>query len=169
MLRPARSADLPVLPGIERAAGELFRTLDMDLVADDPPRPAEELRPYREAGRCWVVDEDGVIGGYLLADLVDGCAHVEQVSVAPSHAGRGLGAALVDHLAGWAGARGLPALTLTTYRDVPWNGPYYRRLGFDRLDDGCLSPGLRRLRAEEIARGLDRWPRDCMRRPVRRA
>jgi len=29
-----------------------------------------------------------------------------------------------------AGNAGFSALTLTTFRDVPWNAPFYARLGF---------------------------------------
>lgn len=58
---------------------------------------------------------------------------------------------------------GLTALTLTTFTDVPWNAPYYARLGFRALSESELTPGLRRIRAEEAAHGLARWPRVCMR------
>ncbi|EHK81871.1 hypothetical protein [Rhodococcus pyridinivorans] len=59
---------------------------------------------------------------------------------------------------------GFGSLTLTTYRDVPWNGPYYARLGFRTVADDALSPGLTRIRVEERKHGLDRWPRTVMRR-----
>jgi hypothetical protein len=55
---------------------------------------------------------------------------------------------------------------LTTFTDVPWNAPYYQRLGFRRLSDDKLTPGLRAIRAREAAIGLDRWPRCCMRRDL---
>jgi hypothetical protein len=35
----------------------------------------------------------------------------------------------------WAQRHGLAALTLTTFTDVPWNMPYYERLGFRHLCD----------------------------------
>ena len=125
------------------------------------------LRPARD-GRAWVrTDAHDVPVGYLLAEVVDGCAHLEQVSVHPGSARRGIGRGLVEHLATWATARGVPAMTLTTYTDVPWNGPYYERLGFRVLDETHLTPGLRRIRGAEAARGLDRWPRAAMRREVR--
>jgi GNAT superfamily N-acetyltransferase len=165
--RPAREADLPLLREIERAAGRLFADLGMALVAEDEPPPAEELREYAEDGRAWVcTDAEDRPVAYLLAEVVDGCAHLEQVSVHPDSAGQGLGRVLVEHLLGWARTRGLPAITLTTYVDVPWNGPYYRRLGFRPLDEAELTPGLRRIRAAETARGLDRWPRTAMRRDL---
>src|SRR5207253_4906392 len=110
---------------IERAAGETFRSLGMDRVADDDPGSVEELTPYAEGGRAFLsVDADDRPVAYLLVDVVDGAAHVEQVSVHPDHARRGIGGGLIERAASWASARGLHALTLTTYVDVPWNGPY---------------------------------------------
>lgn len=165
-LRAAVVDDVDALVTIEGAAGEMFRSLRMDLVADDDDPTPETLLGFVAAGRAWVVEDDGEVAGYLLADLVDGCAHIEQVSVHPRHSGRRLGAALIEHLAAWAAASDLPALTLTTYRDVPWNGPYYLALGFHRLEDDEVTPGLRAIRDAEAARGLDRWPRGCMRRDL---
>jgi GNAT superfamily N-acetyltransferase len=155
-----------MLAAIEREAGQMFRPLGMDLVADDDPPSRDVLLAFVEAGRAWVVEDDGELAGYLLADVIDGCAHVEQVSIHPRHAHRSLGAALIDHLATWASDRGLPALTLTTYRHVPWNGPYYMRLGFRWLHDDEITPSLRALRRQEAERGLDQWQRGCMRREV---
>ncbi|MET7855843.1 GNAT family N-acetyltransferase [Streptomyces sp. NPDC005318] len=166
-IRPARRSDLPLLQDIERAAGEPFRTLSMSAVADDDPLPLELLDDYRRAGRAWVaVDDDDRPVGYLIADPVDDAAHVEQVSVHPSAARRGVGSSLIDHLATWAGERQLTALTLTTFVHVPWNAPYYMRLGFRTLTEAELTDGLRKIRAEEAEHGLDRWPRVCMRREL---
>ncbi|MFB7916441.1 GNAT family N-acetyltransferase [Streptomyces sp. NPDC056061] len=166
-IRTARRPDLPLLQDIERGAGEAFRALGMTAIADDDPPPLDLLDRYRLAGRAWVAaDPDDRPIGYLIADLVDGAAHIEQVSVHPSAARRGIGSGLIDHLAGWAERQGLTALTLTTFRHVPWNAPYYTRLGFRALDDAELTDGLRKIRAEEAEHGLDRWPRLCMRREL---
>jgi tRNA(Met) C34 N-acetyltransferase TmcA len=91
---------------------------------------------------------------YLLIDVTDGNAHVEQVSVHPEHARRGLGRTLLDTAAAWAEQRGLAALTLTTYSDVPWNAPYYEQLGFQIMAETQISNGFRRIREHEQARGL---------------
>lgn len=98
---------------------------------------------------------------YLLADPVDGCTHIEQVSVHPAHAGHRIGARLIDHVA--ASGPGRP-LTLTTFANVPWNAPYYQGLGFRVLAQAEVTLGLRRIREHERRLGLDRWPRVCMRR-----
>src|SRR5699024_9035775 len=75
-------------------------------------------------------------------------------SVAATHARRGLGRALIEHAAGLARERGAPCLTLTTFAQVPWNAPYYERIGFRTLDENELSPGLRAIRDAEAAHGL---------------
>jgi len=133
VIRPPAADELGRLVEIEAAAGRAFADHGMPEIAADDPGSPEELEPYRAAGLAWVAAEgDGPVA-YLLAAEVDGCLHVEQVSVDPARAGRGIGAALIDHVAGIARADGRPALTLTTFRDIPWNAPYYARLGFAEL------------------------------------
>ena len=170
VLRPVGLDDLDAVRAVERAAGEPFRALGMDAVADDRPPSMRVLRGVVERGRAWLVEdlESGRIVGYLLGDVVDGCGHVEQVSVDPADRGHRVGRRLVEHFATWSSRRGLPALTLITYAAVPWNAPYYARLGFRTLGDAELGPGLRALRRAETARGLDRWPRVAMRRDLDR-
>lgn len=167
VIRSAREDDLALLPDIERAAGAVFREVGMAAVADDEPLSASELLGYQSDQRMWVAtDQADRPVAYLLVDVVDDAAHIEQVSVHPGHARRRLGQALIDGVTAWARQRGLPALTLTTFTDVPWNAPYYERLGFHTVLVDDLSPGLRRIRAHEAALGLDAWPRVAMRRPV---
>lgn len=167
MIRSARVDDLPVLGDIERAAGGAFRHLGMDLVADADPLSVSELSRFQAEGRAWVVADDTDFPvAYLLVEEVEGNGHVEQVSVHPDHARQGLGRTLLEVAQHWAQHRGLSALTLTTYADVPWNAPYYARLGFGIMAEGDLSEGLSRIRAREESAGLAAWPRVVMRRPV---
>ncbi len=49
----------------------------------------------------------------------------------------------------------LSAVTLTTFRDIPWNAPLYARLGFRELSTDRLSPVLAALVREEAERGLE--------------
>ncbi|MEU0898678.1 GNAT family N-acetyltransferase [Streptomyces massasporeus] len=169
-IRLATRAELPALQDVERAAGAPFRELGMPEIADDEPPVLDVLERYRRAGRCWVAvdegDEEDLPAAYLLAEPVDGALHIEQVSVHPCAARRGLGRALLTHAADRAREEGLTALTLTTFTDVPWNAPYYARLGFRPLPEADLTPGLRAIRATEAEHGLDRWPRVCMRAPL---
>jgi ribosomal protein S18 acetylase RimI-like enzyme len=166
-IRPVRQAELPVLQDIECAAGRWFFDIGMPEIAEDGPLPLGVLARYRHAGRAWVAaDPEDLPVGYLIADIVDGNLHIEQVSVHPRSARRRVGRRLLDYLADQATATGIPALTLTTFTDVPWNAPYYIRCGFTTLDENDLTPGLRAIRRREAAHGLDRWPRVCMRRDL---
>ncbi|MEV7084732.1 GNAT family N-acetyltransferase [Streptomyces sp. NPDC093085] len=172
VIRPAAHADLPVLQEIEGAAGEAFRALGMAGIADDAPPSLAVLEGYRSKEGAWVAGLPGIGEGagrpvaYLLDEPVDGAAHIEQVSVHPDAARLGIGRALIDHLAVRARGAGLTALTLTTFAAVPWNAPYYARLGFRTLPEDRLTDGLRAIRRAEAAHGLDRWPRVCMRREL---
>lgn len=160
MMRGASVRDLKRLREIEVAAGARFLDVGMPEIAADEPFSVEELDAYRTGGRCLVVGEPAL--AYVIWDLVDGAAHIEQVSVHPDGARRGLGRAMIDRVQADTGL----ALTLTTFRDVAWNAPYYARIGFRALDPAEVTPGLAAIRAHEAALGLDRWPRVCMRRPI---
>jgi GNAT superfamily N-acetyltransferase len=149
-VRQARPEDVGRLQAIQLAAGSAFREIGMPTVADNPPLPADQLSGYRRAGRAWVAaDEYDEPVGFVVADVVDSCAHIEQVSVHPAHARQRIGAMLLDHVAGWAAGQHLTGLTLITFRGVPWNAPYYERLGFRELAEPEVSPGLAALKAAE--------------------
>jgi GNAT superfamily N-acetyltransferase len=165
-IRRALADDLPALQRIERLAGAPFRTLGMDAIADDPPPPVEHLARYQEAGRAWVAQQDSELVGYLVVDVVADAGHIEQVSVDPRHARRRIGQRLIDAAAGWARVHGLSRITLTTFQQVPWNAPYYQTLGFVVVPDAEQAPELHAIRDLERARGLDRWPRVAMTRPL---
>ncbi|MFF0145251.1 acetyltransferase (GNAT) family protein [Amycolatopsis sulphurea] len=162
MIRLATLAELPLLTELERAAGAPFRAIGMTAIADDAPPSPAELGEYQSDGRCWVYEAHGCPVGYAVAAEVDGFGHLEQVSILPEHSRRGLGRRLIETVGTWAAARGLPGLTLTTFVDVPWNGPYYVRLGFRLLPPEEQGPQLRAIRQAEIDRGLDHWPRAAM-------
>ncbi|MGW1976422.1 GNAT family N-acetyltransferase [Streptomyces sp. NPDC001889] len=166
-IRLVTDAELPRLQDIERAAGEPFRGLGMGEIADDDPPGLDVLERYRAAQSAWAaVGDDGVVVGYLLHEEIDGAAHIEQVSVHPAAARRGVGRALIEHLAARASADRTAGITLTTFAEVPWNAPYYTRLGFRTLGEDELTEGLREVRRVEKRLGLDRWPRVCMRREL---
>lgn len=166
-IRSVHIDELPALQDIERAAGQCFRDIGMPEIADDEPLTLGELARYHHAGLAWVAANDADTPvAYLIADRVDGNLHVEQVSVHPDSARRGIGRLLLDHLAAQARSERVPALTLTTFTEVPWNAPYYARCGFQLMDDSGLAPALRKIREREAAHGLDRWPRACMRREL---
>ena len=119
-----------------------------------------------------VSEEDGVITGYAsFGDwrAFDGFRHTVEhsVYVHPDHQGKGIGRRLLSYVAGQACAKGYTSLTLTTFRDVPWNAPWYARLGFEMLADETLPAKLRQKREEEAAHGLAYESRCAMRLMLR--
>lgn len=169
VIRPARPADAQAQRAVERAAGARFAEVGMAGVAADEPMSVERLAAYAEAGRSWVAtDATDHVLGYVVVELIDGCAHIEQVSVEPDHQGQGMGRGLIDEVERWAAGRRIEAMTLTTFAEVPWNRPLYEHLGFRVLQEHELSRGLRAVRTDEAAHGLDPESRVCMRRPVQR-
>jgi GNAT superfamily N-acetyltransferase len=166
-IRHVRQRELPTLQEIERAAGRCFADIGMPEVAADAPLPVSVLDRYRQASLAWVATgPDDMPWAYLVAERLSGSLHVEQVSVHPAYARRGIGRALVEHSATHAAALGIPALTLTTFEQVPWNAPYYLRCGFRVLGASEWTSEMRAIRAREAEHGLDRWPRVAMRKEL---
>ena len=170
-IRLAQLADIERLQWVEIDAGQRFHAVGLHAIAEDDPPAGEVLAAKVAQGRLWVAErvggepaEHGPVGvlGYAAASTVDGHAHLDQVSVIGEAAGRGIGAQLLAAVEDWAKAAGLDTLTLTTFREVPWNGPYYRRLGFVELDGATFGPQLAAIRAREQANGLELLPRCAM-------
>ncbi len=159
-VRYGRSDDLPLLPAIERAAAAQFQATpyadlaDADLVSTEVDLDLEYV---------WVVvDADDRPVGFAIVHWMDTAVHLHELDIHPQHARQGLGRRLIEHIAQWARARGAAVLTLTTFSDVPWNGPYYGRLGFRTLDVAALSPALQKVWQAEADAGLPMAHRICM-------
>jgi GNAT superfamily N-acetyltransferase len=162
--------DIPLMQAIEVDAGRRFRDLGMDAIADDDPPAGPMLEAYVDNGCAWVVvEDDGQTLGYALASMVDDEGHLDQVSVAERAGRRGLGAALIEQVCAWTLYQGAVTVTLTTFRDVPFNGPFYESLGFVVVDEVDCGVELRAVRQFERDLGLDIAPRVAMRRTLRSA
>lgn len=159
-VRPARSADLAELPEIDRRADAVFRVAGYDLPA--VPWGDDRL----DAAKAVFVYGDPAVGFVLVTEL-DGLAHVDEIAVIPKRMRQGIGTQLLERACAWARETGYPAITLTTYADVPWNAPYYAARGFVTVDGDALTPGLRGQRVREANLGLDAvGPRIAMRREL---
>ncbi|WP_110971634.1 GNAT family N-acetyltransferase [Pseudomonas huaxiensis] len=155
-VRPAHPQDAHLLPAIERSAAEAFLAVErLVWVAAHQVLSVEEHLGFINKGLLWVaVDEQDRPLGFLCASIQDDGLHIDELSVARSHQGQGLGRELIATAEAWAQAQRFTALTLTTFREVPWNAPFYARLGFTCLDDGQLKGFLQQQIAHEHALGL---------------
>lgn len=187
-IRRATEADIPLLGDIERSAGEVFRQVGLDAVADDEPMPEEVLRGYANAGQVWVaVASGGAVVGFLACFPIaqqdssqaragvegvpqtDAFLHIAELSVHGAHQKRGLGRRLLDTMfaevaaqpsvmaTGFTGderwKRGarvvVRGFSLTTYRHLAFNKPFYERMGFREVAAGEIE-GLVGRRGREL-------------------
>ena len=154
-VRPARAADLKHLAPIEEAGGPLFEEAFGELTGDPLLSPAPRGGDRDDTpGFLLVVGPLWEPVGFVHVEVVEEFAHLAQVSVHPDAMRQGIGSALVQGAMREARALGYDRLSLTTYRDLPWNGPFYARLGF--VEASHPEPFELRLRKEEQRIGLDR-------------
>lgn len=133
-IRARRPADDAALVVVENRAAELFRAHGHPEIADAPIPDVAFIRALFEACDVWVaVDGGDSPVGFAVAGPIGDHFHLKELSVDPAHGRRGVGAALVATVREAAAQHGLDTVSLTTYRDVPFNAPYYRRLGFVEL------------------------------------
>ena len=158
VIRPAGPAQFAALRALEERADAMFAEVGMGPFAPDDD--GSHL-----PGAAVVLVAGDPPEGFACVDVVDGVAHLWQLAVDPPSTRRGIGTALVTAVCAWARHHGYGAVTLTTYRDVAWNRPFYAALGFGVIDD--LTPGLIAIRAHERAIGDDDLgPRVTMRRDL---
>ena len=164
-IRLATPEDVLLAPELERRAGAKFSDVGMEDIAAGEPTSAAEYSAIQEDGLLWVACDDADRpAGFIAAKILDGCTYIHEVSVDPDFAGQKLGRRLIDTLCDWAKQRGYPLVTLSTFRDVPWNAPYYAKMGFEIVEMDALGPNHAAVRADEIDGGLDGTARVFMRR-----
>ncbi|MEO8622421.1 MAG: GNAT family N-acetyltransferase, partial [bacterium] len=164
----ARPHDLALLPQVELAAARLLAGHAPDSVLSETTSDADFLEAQRR-GHLWVALADDVAVGFAQVRVLEPlAAHLDELDVHPTDGRRGLGTRLVLAVCEWAAANGHECVTLSTFRDVPWNMPFYARLGFRVIPPDELSPALRSIVAHEGRHGLDVGRRVIMRRPTNR-
>ncbi|MEN4921212.1 GNAT family N-acetyltransferase [Achromobacter spanius] len=167
LIRPARPEDAALLPAIEASAAHLFRTASgLEWIADDGVLPvATHLRLIAQ-GTVWVAQAPtGALCGFVDAEAFGDALHIWELAVDADHQRMGVGGLLMRQARLHSRAAGLAEVTLTTFRDLPWNAPWYARQGFCEAD---APPGSRLadvLRAE-AGHGLPVQRRVAMRLPV---
>ena len=160
----ARPQDLARLPAIELAAARLLAGHAPEVVLNETTG-CDVLQKAQCAGHLWValLDDDPI--GFAHVELIEReAAHLEEIDVDPAHGRQGIGTRLVLQVCEWAAGNGYASVTLTTFSDVPWNMPFYARLGFEVVPREQLSPVLSAVVDDETRRGLDPARRVVMRR-----
>jgi GNAT superfamily N-acetyltransferase len=159
----AGSEHLSAIPAIELAASAMFPEADLPaeiryLVTED-----ELLNEAQSEARLWVaLTDDRTPVGFAMANIVDGGAHLDEMDVIPDFGRQGIGTRLMRTLIDWARLGDYPALTLITFRHIPWNAPFYERMGFVSMATAELGEELANMLQEEGKAGIDVHKRVCM-------
>jgi len=152
---------------IERAAAQAFVPLGLISQHDADEGVVSEVEHAAAiaAGLNLVAETQGALIGYAMGHAESGEVYLHQIDVDPAHQGRGAGRALLE--AFWAAARaaGASAVVLSTFRDIPWNAPFYARGGFSEVPHAEYAPWMKALEAEQ-AQFLDVTKRVFMRRAI---
>ena len=161
--RLAELAEIPLLNDVEADASRVFLAEpDFAFVAQYPLPDEDAYVPFIQERRAFVCELEAGIAGFVLMGEVDGRGHIFQVSVRAGLQRRGVGRQLIVAGEQWARRQGFAAVTLTTFRDLPWNAPAYLRMGYGYMDAGMAGPMLTDILDNERALGLFRQVRVAM-------
>lgn len=152
----ARPEHISRLPEIEHSAAGIYP----DGVLPQRPRTQttsiQSFEAARRRGELWVaITTDNSPVGFALAEDHGMYLHLVELDVNPAHQRRGNGTALLEAVQNYALDAGYQGITLTTFSNVPWNAPWYERMGFRVLKPTELSPELEDILQDEARRGLD--------------
>lgn len=141
------------MPRIELSAASTFRGQDVPDALFTDFAPPDAYRPHLMAGTLWVVDAgDGPVA--LLAAMAHGKRlHIDELDVAAEHQGQGIGRRLLAFIIDWARAAGFERLSLTTFRTIPWNAPFYASAGFEDWPPETAPATIRQALMREAAKG----------------
>jgi GNAT superfamily N-acetyltransferase len=156
MIRAPRPDEIRLLPQIENTADRRYARVGLWRVLSMPPASLASLEHGRRRGMLWIAASP--------FNRVGGKAWLDQLSILDGSQRRGYGAALIDRTATTAGALGFNTLYLSTYRDVPWNEPYYMRRGFVEVPRAEWPRAFRVQFAVENSHGHPPWRRTIMQR-----
>jgi len=158
----ARPHDVGAIAAIELAAARLLAGHMPDAALGEVT-DEHELRTAQGQRRLWVaLFRDRPVGFAHVKLLEPGAAHLAELDVHPEHGRRGVGRRLVEQVCRWAERQGCLAVTLTTFRDVAWNMPFYARVGFEEVPRAECTPALSSVLQDEARRGLDPMRRVAM-------
>lgn len=162
---PTREDEISTLQNIELRAGALFH--GTGLLPEGGENDVADIQQHAkaiEAGLSFTARIDERPVGFVFGWPQPECIYLAELSVDPNHGQRGIGRALVERFCEAAWAQGANCVTLSTFRDVPWNAPFYAKLGFTEIPRHSHTDWMGVYEANQIRGGLDIAQRLFMKR-----
>jgi ribosomal protein S18 acetylase RimI-like enzyme len=138
-IRPARTADVPVLEGIVEHAYGVY----VERIGGRPGPMDADYEEKVRAGDVFVAEEDGVVGLIVLVAKPDHVL-IENVAVDPRRQGTGIGRLLLSFAETFAHEHQLSVLRLYTNSAMRENLALYERLGY-KEDERRTENGFERV------------------------
>lgn len=167
-IRNAVYLDIRRMMEIEKSATGLFSTLPIEflqkLPEEIPPQSESFYQSIIQLDMSWVLCVRKEVVGYICTEKMvnQNTLHIHEIDVARPFQGMGLGSKLLRFVIDWARGRHIPRLTLTTFKEVPWNAPFYSKLGFEIMDTNSVDTYLQNLLQAEVRFGLPEETRCAM-------
>lgn len=161
-LRAATTADIPRMHQIEEDAAELFAGLGLIDIEDMALVSLSDHAFAIDAGLSLIAEVEGRAAGFLVGARHGEHLYLHELDVDRAYQKRGVGAALVREFLALARRQGAKSVYLSTFRDPPWNAPFYRKVGFRDVARGDYLPWMTAIESEQ-AKFLDIATRVFMR------
>jgi GNAT superfamily N-acetyltransferase len=162
-IKLAGSEHLSAIPAIELAASAMLPEADLPVEIRYLVIESKLLQAAQSDARLWVALTDNRMPvGFAMADVVDGDAHLDEMDVMPDFGRQGIGTRLLRTIIDWARSCNYPGVTLITFRHLPWNAPFYKKMGFEAMKPSEIGVELSSLLQEEGEAGIDVHKRVCM-------
>ena len=148
-LRAASLADVQRICEIDTDASSKFASIvELADLADGSHGPLEpqRVRDWLEDGDVYVLETSSTTVGFTACQTRDDIVYIAELSVCAAHQGRGHGGRLLGAVFEQAAKIALDSgsaiarVSLTTFADVEWNGPFYRKRGFQEVSPDSLGP-----------------------------
>ncbi|OBS35385.1 GNAT family N-acetyltransferase [Pseudomonas syringae] len=141
-LRVSQHSDLESLQRLSVQARHRYKSIpSLAHVAENPPLGADRFEACRVV--VAVDRRSGDIIGFAVMRLLDDFLYLDNISVEPGASGKGVGKSLLACVEAYAQVCQLHAISLTTFREPRWNGPWFRQHGFHPMPAERIGDGLR--------------------------
>lgn len=162
-IRDAQLSDIDALIWVEKSAVQAFLSIPkLAWLAQTDTLPVEYHYQFIEHDYSAVaVDETKHVVGFMYAKQYENDLYILEFDVDVTKQKQGIGQQLIRYMMNKAKHDGFKRITLTTFNDVPWNLPFYEKLGF-KIWHQPLPEYLKHKIQREIDFGLDSASRSVM-------
>ncbi len=151
-IRRCQEKEMALLAEIEDQADQIFPS---GLIPPNAANyPIEHLKRANGHGSLIVASDDEQIVGFAVAEPRGQAYHLFLIAVWPQWGRQGIGGALLNQIGRDAIEKNLEKITLTTFSNIEWNAPYYKKKGFVTVFDFKSCPYLREILEAEAKEGF---------------